>query len=200
MTTLIHEGIEFILPGIYKAYPREWAEQLIHEGTLYFTALESFQRDEHPERGDSLEGTAIVIREGQRCTIGSLNPIFVCCFTMETDRECILTTWNDRDTVVQICNTLKFAERILDYVETNEMLLRIQVGPVAYDKDEGSYREPFRGESTFQKNLRFSGQKEFRFALVGFTNMRSKYEEFLANGEHLILKLGDCSDIMRIVE
>ena len=219
MTPFNHEGIEFILSGIcskwtekliregtpyftiYKASPREWAEQLICEGTLYFTTLKSFQLDEHPERGDSLEGTATVIRQGQKCTTSSLNPIFVCCFTMEAGQKCILNTWKDsnpvRDTVVQICDTLTFVKRIHGYVKTNGMLLKVQVGDVAYDKDEGSDREPFRGESTFQKNLRFSGQKEFRFALEGWTNKREEY--ILVDGKHLVLKLGDCSDILRIV-
>ena len=196
---LILEGTPYFT--IYKAYRSEWTEMLISEGTLYFTSLESFQRDEHTERGDSLEGTGIVIRQDQRCTTSSLNPIFVCCFTMETDRECILTTWKDRDAVVQICDTLTFAKRISDYVNAHEMEmpLRVQVGDVAYDKDEGSYREPFRGESTFQKNQRFRGQKEFRFALEGWTNKQSEYEKLLVDGKHLVLRLGDCSDIMRIV-
>jgi len=188
----MQEGIEFILPGIFKAYPREWAEELIREGTLYFTNLEIFRSDENPERGDCSEGTGIFIRQGQRCTNSHANPIFVCCFTMETDRRSILTTWDDRDTVVQICNTLTFVKRIRDAAKsTRGKIFPMQVGPVTYDKDEGSHREYYWGEAIFQKNLRFSEQKEFRFALIGDYSIQDE--------EHVVLKLGDCSDILRIV-
>ena len=51
MSTFINNGIEFVLPGIFKAYPREWAVQFLEQGTIYFTNIEIFRRDEDAERG-----------------------------------------------------------------------------------------------------------------------------------------------------
>lgn len=191
--TFVHDGIEFVLPGIFKAYPRAWADGLIREGTLYFTNVEIFRVDENPERGDCFEGTGIFIRQGQRCTTKYSNPIFVSCFTMETIKSVILSTWKDRDTVVQVFNTLSFAKRIRNSAnEYGKKIHSMVVGPVTYDKDDGSCREYFWAEGIFQKNLLFNGQKEFRFALIG--------DPCLKDLEHLVLRLGDCSDILRIIE
>jgi hypothetical protein len=75
MNAFINNGIEFVLPGIFKAYPRKWAVQFLEEGTIYFTNLAIFQQDENIERGDPLEGTSVTIRQGIRCTADYLNPI-----------------------------------------------------------------------------------------------------------------------------
>lgn len=85
MSTFFNNNIEFVLPGVHKAFPREWAEQFLKQGTIYFTNLVTFQRDEDVVRGDPLEGTSVTIRQGVRCTADYLNSIFVFCSTMETD-------------------------------------------------------------------------------------------------------------------
>ena len=193
MNTLFQEGIEFVLPGIYKAYPRTWAEDLLNSGRIYFTNIEIFRADENPQRGDPLECTSITVRQGVRCTGCYANPIFVWCSTMETDPTLIIETWKDRDTVLQITDTLKFAERIRDAaVRLKPKIQGLQVGPVTYDKDEGSFRVYHWAEGILQKSLRFSCQKEFRLALVGNFSIQ--------NDENVILELGDCTDIARIVE
>ena len=79
MSTLYQEGIDFVFPGIYKAYPRAWAEDFLTAGTIYFTNIKVFRADEDPQRGDRLEGTSITIRQGVRCTADYANPIFVWC-------------------------------------------------------------------------------------------------------------------------
>ncbi|MBC2715321.1 MAG: hypothetical protein HF978_08440 [Desulfobacteraceae bacterium] len=193
MSTFFINGIEFVLPGIFKAYPREWAEQFLKKGTIYFTNLVIFQRDEDFERGDPLESTSVTIRQGVRCTADYLNPIFVFCSTMESDPNIVLSTWRDRDTVLQITDTLSFINRIKDAVVERKIDIRgMQVGPVTYDKDAGSRREYHWVEGIFQKSMCYTGQKEFRIALVG--DVRIKCEE------HIVLTLGDCSDIARIME
>jgi len=94
---------------------------------------------------------------------------------METNPKVIIETWRDRDTVIQITNTLKFAERIRDAaVARKSDLIYFQIGPVTYDKDEGSHRAYHWAEGVFQKNYCYSGQKEFRFALVGNYNLKGK--------------------------
>jgi len=193
MSSLYNEGIEFIFPGIYKAYPREWAERFLHTGEIYFTNIETFQADEDKQRGDSLEGTSITIRQGIRCTSGYACPIFVWCSTTETDPKVILNTWKDRNVVVQITDTFEFARRIRDVVAGLKPNIHVllQVGPITYDKDEGSHREYDWAEGIFQKNIRFNGQKEFRFALVGDSNTK--------NCKEIILKLGDCTNLSRIL-
>jgi hypothetical protein len=193
MSSLYQEGIEFIFPGIYKAYPCEWAEKFLHTGEIYFTNIEIFRADEDQQRGDPLEGTSITIRQGVRCTGGYGCPIFVWCSTMETDPTVILNTWKDRDAVVQITDTLGFARRIRDVSAGLKPSINVflQIGPITYDKDEGSHRQYDWSEGIFQKNICFNGQKEFRFALVGDTNTKSCKE--------IILKLGDCNNIARIL-
>lgn len=191
MNAIIQDGIQYVLPGIFKAYRRDWAEEFLRDGTIYFTNLKEFRTNEHSERGDCQEGTGITIRQGQRCTTNPLNPIFVCCFTMETDLSVILDTWKDRDTIVQICNTICFAKRIRDAALEIKEICFIQIGPVTYDKDEGSRRAYYWGENIFQKNLRFSDQKEFRFALIGECCIQTEKE--------IVLRLGDCTDIALIL-
>ena len=182
-----------MLPGIFKAYPREWAVQFLEQGTIYFTNLVIFQQDENVERGDLLEGTSVTIRQGIRCTADCLNPIFVFCSTMETDPNTVLSTWTERDTVLQIKDTLSFINRIKDAAIKRKSDIRgLKVGPVTYDKDAGSNRNYHWAEGIFQKNMRHSGQKEFRIALVG--DVRIKCEE------DIMLTLGNCSDIARIME
>ena len=175
MSTFLKDGIEFVLPGIFKAYPRDWANQLLNEGTIYFTNWDVFRRDENPERGDPMEGTSVTNRNGKTYKADYGNPIFIWSSTMETNPKVIIETWRDRDTVIQITNTLKFAERIRDAaVARKSDLIYFQIGPVTYDKDEGSHRAYHWAEGVFQKNYCYSGQKEFRFALVGNYNLKGK--------------------------
>ncbi len=193
MNAFINNGIEFVFPGIFKAYPRNWAAQFLEEGTIYFTNIEIFQQDEDEERGDPLEGSSVTIRQGIRCTADYLNPIFVFCSTMETDPNKLLSTWKDRDTVLQITDTLLFVNRIKDAaVKRNDDIRKLQVGPVTYDKDAGSFREYHWAEGIFQKSMRYNGQKEFRIALVGDVRIKCT--------KHIMLNLGNCSDIARIIE
>ena len=190
--TYFNNGIEFVLPGIYKAYRREWAEQFLENGIIYFTNIEIFKYDKNVERGDSLEGSSVTIRQGVKCTADYLNPIFVFCSTMETDPDIILNTWNDRDTVLQITDTLTFINRIKDAaIKMEGEIIGMQVGPVTYDKDTGSYREYHWAEGIFQKNYKYNSQKEFRLALTGTPGLKK---------EHLCFELGSCKNIARIIK
>lgn len=191
MCTFLKDGMEFVLPGILKAYPRDWANQLLNDGNIYFTNWEVFRRDKDPKRGDRMEGTGATKRDGKRYETNYGNPIFIWSSTMETNPKVILETWRDRDTVIQITNTLKFAERIRDVAVAQKTgIINFQIGPVTYDKDEGSHRDSHWAEGVFQKNYCYSRQKEFRFALIG------NYD--LKNEEHVMLPLGNCQDVARL--
>lgn len=160
MGTFFHDGIEYVLPGILKAYPKDWAEQFLSRGVMYFTSSEVFQDFEDPQRGDPMEGTAVTIRQGARCQGNYVNPIFVWCATMETDTGVILGTWRDRDTVIQVTDPLGFLKRVREAAMAEKSTIGpILVGPVTYDKDEGSHRQYHWSEGIFQKNLRFNGQR-----------------------------------------
>jgi hypothetical protein len=111
---------------------------------------------------------------------------------METEPERILATWQDRDTVIQITNTLEFARRILQVAKKEPHIMGFQVGPVTYDKDEGSHRDYHWVEGIFQKGFRYNEQKEFRFALVGECDIQQK--------ENVVLNIGSCTDIVRTVQ
>ncbi|MBU1692417.1 MAG: hypothetical protein KKC51_00470 [Verrucomicrobia bacterium] len=189
MNTFFHEGIEFVLPGIFKAYPRDWADQFISQGIIYFTNLKVIRKDEHPERGDPRDGIGVSIRNKTRCTTGYMNPVYVWCSTMETVPRRILDTWKDRDTVLQITDTWELVQRVHRAITPDLRINQFQVGPVTYDKDEGSHRGYHWAEGIFQKGLRHSGQKEFRFALVTESDI-----------DNIVLNMGRCSDIARIAE
>ncbi|PKM36171.1 MAG: hypothetical protein CVV06_12430 [Gammaproteobacteria bacterium HGW-Gammaproteobacteria-10] len=176
MSNFFYDGIEMVLPSVAKAYPQTWAEDFLTKGIIYFTNAEIFRRDEHPERGDLLECANYV------------NPIFLWCTTMESQCSRILETWNDRDSVVYVRNSLRLAERIRDAAAKQQnAVINFQVGPVVYERDLNQKREYFWGKEIFQKDYSLSSQKEFRFALVG--NFHSKTQN------HIVLQLGDCSDI-----
>lgn len=191
MSSIQYKGIEFVLPSVLKAYPLEWARQLIEKGIIYFTNLDVFHAVESAERGDVREGSVHrAMKDGM--FIGKyVNPIYAWCGTMETDAEVILETWRDRDTVVEVTNTMVFLERIRGKANEVEGVIQFQAGPVVYDKDKGSHRDYFWAQGIFQKDLRFSGQKEFRLALVGSAKI-------LKGDSNIVLTLGDCSDIIRI--
>lgn len=113
---------------------------------------------------------------------------------METDPCAILNTWNDRNTVLQITDPLSFISRIKDAVaeKENSDIVAIHAGPVTYDKDAGSHRAHHWVEGIFQKNMRYNSQKEFRIALTGITRIAEKPQ--------IVLNIGDCSEIARIIE
>jgi hypothetical protein len=179
MSNFFHDGIEMVLPSVAKAYPKAWAHDFLSNGTMYFTNAAVFQRDEHPDRGDPLECSDYI------------NPIFVWCTTMESQPCEVLRSWPDRDSVVMIKNSLRLAERIRDAAKQTKAVINFQVGPVVYDRDLEHQRDYFWGKGIFQKDYRFGGQKEFRFALVG--DCESKEEE------HIVLQLGDCTDIAQLM-
>lgn len=185
------EGVEFVLPGLFKATKREWAEDFLENGTLYFTELSKFRNDEHEERGDPLEGTFAKRINGSVLNASVANPVFVWCSTMETDIDAILDTWSDRDTVLQITAPKEFFQRIIP--KAHEVgLLNWQVGPVTYDKDDGSVRTHHWGEGIFQKGHRFRSQKEYRLAMIG--KLSGEYDESIR------ISLGNCRNIATIVD
>lgn len=192
MSTIFHESIEYILPGIFKAYPAAWAQELIDHGKIHFTNLRVFRNDVSFNRGDVMEGTAITIRNETACTSDYVNPVFVWCSSMETNFATILDYWGDRDCVVQITNTLSFAQRISDaaFAAYGHKIYGLQVGPVTYDKDVGSRRDYHWAEGIFQKNYAYSVQKEFRFAMVG--------DCCLEGEDEIVLSLGCCEGVVRL--
>jgi len=65
------------------------------------------------------------------------------------------------------------------------------VGPVVYTKTSGGHEVSDWADGVFQKDQRYDGQKEFRFALVGLTGA--------AEEENIVLKLGSCKEVVSIV-
>ena len=188
-----YRGFEYILPGIFKAYPRAYADDFMKRGIVYFTNLNVFKKEEDEERGDPMEGTGRSIHND---TVYSVhfrgNPIFVWCSTLETQKEEILNTWQDRDTVIEIYDRLKFIDRIIEAGRKHGLASgSSHIGPVTYDKNTGSRRTGQIVDGLFQKNMRYQHQKEFRFVICGVRELTDKNE--------LILELGDCGDIARIV-
>jgi hypothetical protein len=187
-----YRGVEYILPAIFKAYPLKHAEDFL-KGIVYFTNLCVFRKDEDEQRGDPLEGIGVSVQKDVACTTRfQQSPIFVWCSTMETQKETILETWRERDTVIEVFNLLEFINRIITAGRKHESASgSLHIGPVTYDKDTGSHRATQIIDGLFQKNLKYQHQKEFRFAIYGIHELSSKNE--------LILELGDVSDIARFV-
>ena len=179
MSSFFHDGIEMILPSVSKAYPEAWAHDFLNDGKMYFTNAAVFQRDEHPDRGDPFECSDYI------------NPIFIWCATMESQPSAVLNFWSDRDSVVMIKNSLRIAELIRNAASLDKNVINFQVGPVVYNRDLEHERDYFWGRGIFQKDYRFSGQKEFRFALVGASSSKEE--------EHIVLQLGDCNDIAQLM-
>ena len=194
MEVFRNNGVEYVLPTIYRAQKREWIEGFLERGIIYFTNIEVFRRDKDPERGDDLEGVSVVNINGTQYSADYGNPIFVSCFTMETDPAVILGTWKDRDSVLEITKPKIFIDRVMAAAKMdNTRSPSLSVGPVTYDKDCGNDGDDVPWDhGFFQKNLRHSGQKEYRLAFV--CDPCPKPEA------HIILELGKCDDIARIIE
>ena len=119
MTTFIHDNIEFVVPTVFRATMRDWAEDLIQNGNVWFTNIQEFIDDPHSQRGDTNEGRSVVIRNDVRCTNEYMEPIYVFCCTLDTRLCRVLETWSDKDCVIQILDTIEFARRITLAIEGN---------------------------------------------------------------------------------
>lgn len=193
MTTFIHEGIEFEMPTVFKATKRDWAENLIQNGTIYFTNIRQFINDSDPQRGDPNEGRSVTIRNDVRCTAEYSMPIYVWCCTLDTRACRIIKTWPDRDCVIQVLDTLKFAKKIASAIKQEyPMLWPLHVGPVSYTKTAGGREKSDWIHGIFQKDERYIEQREYRFALNGDTGDQEM--------RHILLNIGSCHDIVQIVE
>ena len=169
-----------------------WAQDLIDNGKIYFTNIEQFLNDAHSERGDSGEGTHVSIRNGSKCVTRASMPVYVWCSTLDTQPARILKIWDDKDSVIQILDTLKFAHLIHAALgKQYPYLWPLYMGPVVYTKTSGGREAASWADRIFQKDERFDSQKEFRFALTGKTGDAPR--------EQIILNLGNCSDIIRLV-
>ena len=191
--TFFNNGIEFVLPGIYKASPLCWSNDFINNGTIYFTNIINFIKDEDNERGDKKEGIGVSNINGKKYSSDYMNPLYVWCSTMETNTNFIFNTWKDRDSIILITDTLGFLNRIKTTIlesKYKKSLIGLQVGPVTYNKDEGSQRNYHWAEGIFQKNYKYNTQKEFRLALTGTSELKE---------EHLVFELGSCKDITKII-
>jgi len=190
MSSFIHKDIEFVLPGIFRADRRDRTDNFLTEGTVCFTNLACIRSCEQHERGDLNDGFGVTINNGIRSTSEYSNPIFVWCSTMETHPHTVMNTWQDKDTIIQFTDTLNFLERLRDAARPAGIIGPPMTGPVTYDKDEGSRRNEFWAQPAFQKNLRFSPQKEFRIALVG--------DETLSKCKNIFLEIKNPNDVARI--
>lgn len=193
LSTFFHDNIEYVIPTIFKATRLDWAHDLISDGIIYFTNIKQFIDDPHSERGDVNEGTHVSARNGSRCTTRfSSLPVYIWCCTLDSQPCRILQTWEDKDCVIQILNTVEFARRILDAIgQQHPSLWPLYLGPVVYTKTTGGYEQTDWADHIFQKDSRYDDQKEFRFALIGKTDEESKKD--------IVLKIGPCSDIVRLV-
>ena len=191
MTCLIHEGIEYVIPTIFKAMKRAWAADLIENGTICFTNLQYFANDQQPGRGDPNEGTQTLVRNGTRCSSEYTTPVYVWCCTLDTQPNRVMRTWPDKDCVIQVCHTVEFAKRIASALLNQESdMFPLQVGPVAYTKTAGGHEASDWVDGLFQKDEKYDGQKEFRFAFTAATGD--------AERDHVVLQLGPCKDIVRV--
>ncbi|MEM6912303.1 MAG: hypothetical protein AAF555_12080 [Verrucomicrobiota bacterium] len=136
----------------------DWAKDVIENGTIYFTNIEEFILDTHPDRGDADEGRQILNRNDVRCTAEYAGPVFVWCCTLDTDPHRVIRTWPDKNCVVQILDTVEFSRRITTALgQRKPKLCPLHVGPVSYTKTGGGYEqtESFRRirVMTDRKNL-----------------------------------------------
>ena len=192
MTAFIHDNIEYVMPTVFKATEYDWARALIESGTIYFTNIRQFIGDSHDERGDVNEGQQILIRQGVRCSAEYGIPCYVWCCTMDSQAFRVMKMWPDRDTVIQILDTVAFAERVRDALARQRpKFLPLKVGPVVYTKTAGGYEKTDWADGLFQKNERYDSQKEFRFAVTAHINDTAE--------DHVVLNLGPCDDIVRVV-
>ena len=191
MTTFIHDDIEYVMPTVFKATMHKWANDFIQNGTVYFTNIQQFVTDTHPERGDANEGRQILIRNGVRCTAEYLMPVYVWCCTLDTQVCRVIRTWPDKNCVMQILNTVEFARRITRALGAQRLKLwPLHVGPVVYTKTSGGHEKTDWADGVFQKDERYDGQKEFRFALTAQSGDKPE--------DHVVLELGSCQEIVRI--
>jgi len=192
MTAFFHDNIEYVVPTVFKATMLSWAQDLIDNGIIYFTNIEQFVNDPHYERGDSNEGLHVSIRNGISCSTRPSMPVYIWCCTLDSQPCRILKTWEDKTSVIQILDTVKFANRITTALGSqNPNLWPLKIGPVVYTKTTGGHEASNWADHIFQKDERYDSQKEFRFALNGQTGGPSN--------DHIVLTLGPCSDIIRLV-
>ncbi|WP_254849600.1 hypothetical protein [Thalassotalea sp. PP2-459] len=201
--TQIIDGIEYneypAPDSLIKAMESVWAMQLIAQGNIRLSPLSYYQNLESDELGDNLEGLGELQINSHPYATSSINEIFVwCCANPETEFSRLLSLDNAYDVIIQITNPVEFVNRISTALrDNNYRFSHPHVGRVNYNRSDevtiDRLQEQMWHWNTFQKSASYEHQNEFRIVLsdLSFT---------LARGEAINLSIGNCEDIIELIE
>lgn len=180
-----------------KAMERRWAEALLEEGAIRFGSLGSYQQWENAVLGDPDDGEGMFRVDGHSYDTGSINPVYAWCtsladLTPARTRQLASGVYN---CVLRVHDPARLIQRIRASLAEECRTLHLHCGEVSYSRgtelDKKSLNSQNFHFNVFQKNSRFSPDREYRMAL---TDVSLPPESTQA----VDLKVGNCSDIMSI--
>ena len=154
---------------------RVWAEELVISGKLRLSSLEFYRNFEHAEIGDRFEGEGRYAVGNDYAHMGFSYAVFIFCTSLpDTKPEQLFELQSGYDTLIRINNLDLFARAVCNAaLEQERMTLQPLIGPVYYDRDSATSYEAIRskpwGWSAFQKDPKYSHQREYRFAFEHYS-------------------------------
>lgn len=201
--TQIIDGIEYndypAPDSLVKAMESVWAKKLITQGNIRLSPLSYYQNLESNELGDNLEGLGELHVNSHPYSTDSINEVFVwCCANPETKFSTLLSLDSAYDVIIKITNPVEFVKRISAALRANDYTSsHPQVGRVNYNRSDEVTRDSLQQQlwqwNTFQKTVSYEHQNEFRVVL-------SDLSFNLPQGEAINLSLGNCEDIIELIE
>ena len=187
---LYHES-----PGprrLWKAMALDHARAFLEHGEFYMSNLNVYRHEQPGPRCDQHEGILEYRFRDAGFRVHSGNHVHVWCATTENSPERLFERWPDCDAVVEItqCRDL-FARAKNACVEQGVNWCGIRAGYARYDRGNPRWDWPEWGHGCVQKALEYEEQREYRFVIV--LNHGAEYQKAI------ILKLGDCRDVARLV-
>lgn len=156
-------------PYVIKAMAARWANALVDAGQVRLTNLHIYRRSENPGIADDQEGSGLYRVDGKPFELGDTNPIFVWCASLP-DTQSLFALAPDYDTFVRVRDPERFARAVVVAAGRCGITLVPKCGVVSYERGEETSHEEVRRRpwdwNVLQKDARFAGQREFRFAFT----------------------------------
>lgn len=197
--TLLINDIEFnesAPASLVRATERVWATRLRDEGMIRLNSVEHYRKVESSELGDCDEGRGIFHVDGRQYTTGSANEVYIwCCALPDTSTEVLLNLSPTYDCVLTVTDPITFTKRVNAQLNSMGVVFAPHLGRVAYSRGDEITKRALNTQkfsyNIFQKAAIHAHQAEYR---LSFTNV-----SFRRLGlPHIDLRLGDCTDVVRI--
>ena len=183
---------------LLKVMKRRWAEKFATVGAIRFGNLEGYRRWENAVLGDPSDGEGMFRMNGHPYTVGSSNHVYAWCAShpeIACQRLLELADYGEYDCLVRISEPRTLIQRVRTALLSLDRNLLLHCSAVSYNRgsevDKATLNSQKFHFNVFQKAPRFSEDCEYRLSLTDAGSLSQ-------SREHIVLEVGDCSDILNI--